>query len=115
MAAGSGAAYSMNSNPSVPIGFADIASAEAGLAQVSIQLLSRDATRSDGGVRARPEAKTRKAVGHAAQSLPRARQPPGAGRGMDRVLEDAAPRHAHPARPAGARDPAWRAAHALRV
>src|SRR5262245_12356719 len=73
------------------------------------------ATRSPRAVRACAPEAARGALGHAAQSLQGARQPSAPGRRVERVLEDAAPRYAHAARAARARDPARRAAHALGV
>src|SRR5688572_18430087 len=73
------------------------------------------ATRPSRAVRARAEEAARRAVGYAAQPLQGARQSPAAGRSLDRVFQDPAPRHAHAARAARAGDPARRAAHALGV
>src|SRR6266480_4258690 len=71
------------------------------------------ATRPSGGIRARPEPEARRAVGHAAQPVPRAGQPAQAGCRLGRVFARAALRSAHAARAARADDPARRAAHAL--
>src|SRR5690242_9294547 len=111
---GSGAAYSTNSKPSVWIGFCQ----RSGMApplEDSIVRCAAYATGSPGGVRARPQEKTRRALGHAAESLSRARQPPALGGRLDRVLEGAALRHAHAPHAARAGDPARRAADPLGV
>src|SRR5581483_4571154 len=74
---------------------------------------ARHATRSDGGLRARPEEKARRLVGRAAEPLQGSRQPPADHRRLERVRAHAAPRQPHAPAAARADDPARGADDAL--